>query len=230
MIQNDFASTGKGVRKVDIMKKFTIILLAVLCAASLSPAAGKITFGFKAGMIGANMATADTEVEWSSKWSITGGAFVCFALSDMFAVQTEVLYSLKGAQYSLSDGTTTLTASVTAPYIDVPLLLKVFLPTGSAGGVRPVLFAGPYIGFKAGAGKFKTDIVYGGQHDTAEETLTNLKSTDFGFVLGAGAEFPLDTMKILLDVRWGTSLSTISTEGDDTKNKVWTFLLGISFN
>jgi hypothetical protein len=212
------------------MKKFTIILIAVLWAASLSPAAGKITFGVKAGMMSANMFTTNTDVEWSSKWGITGGAFVCFALSDMFTIQPEVLYSPKGAQYSLSDGTTTLNASVIAPYIDVPLLLKVYLPTGSSEGVRPTVFAGPYIGFKAGAGKFKTDIVYSGQHDTSEDTLTNLKSTDFGFVLGAGAEFPLDTMKIMIDFRWGTSLSTISTEGDNTKNKVWTFLLGLSFN
>jgi Outer membrane protein beta-barrel domain len=212
------------------MRKLTLTLFAVLCAASLSPAAGKITFGVKAGMLSANMLTASTDVAWSAKWGITGGAFVSFALSDMFAIQPEVLYSPKGAQYSVTDGTTTITATVFAPYIDVPLLLKVFLPTGSSEGVRPVVFAGPYIGFKAGTGKLKTDIVYSGQHDTSEETLTNLKSTDFGVVLGAGAEFPLDTMKILLDVRWGTSLSTISTEGDNTKNKVWTFLLGLSFN
>jgi hypothetical protein len=36
-------------------------------------------------------------------------------------------------------------------------------------------------------------------------------------------------MKISLDVRWATSLATISKEVDDTRNKVWTFLLGISF-
>ena len=212
------------------MKKLTLTLLAVLCATSLSPAAGKITFGVKAGMLSANMLTASTDVAWSAKWGITGGAFVSFALSDMFAVQTEVLYSPKGAQYSLTDGTTTITATVFAPYIDVPILLKVFLPTGSSEGVRPVVFAGPYIGFKVGKGKLKEDVDYSGQHNTSEETLPNLKSIDFGVVLGAGAEFPLDTMKILLDIRWGTSLQTISSTGDDTKNKVWTFLLGLSFN
>ena len=220
----------KGVCKVDPMKKLTLTVLAVLCAASLVPAAGKLTFGVKAGMISANMLTADNEVQWTAKWGIMGGAFACFALSDMFAVQTEVLYSPKGARYTLTDGTTTLTATVVAPYIDIPLLLKFFLPTGSSEGVRPVVFAGPYIAFKAGAGKFKTDIAYSGQHDVSEDTLTNLKGTDFGFVLGVGAEFPLNTMKITIDVRWGKSLSTISTEGDNTKNKVWTFLLGFSFN
>jgi hypothetical protein len=212
------------------MKKFAMILLAVLCAASLSPAAGKLAFGVKAGMTGANMTTVGDDVPWSAKWGITGGAFVCFSLSDIFAVQAEILYSPKGAKYSLSDGTTTLNATVTAPYIDVPLLLKVFLPTGLSEGVRPVVFAGPYIGFKAGTGRFTTDIIYSGQHDPHEYPLTNLKGTDFGFVLGAGIEIPLATLKIVLDARWGTSLSTISTEGDDTKNKAWTFLLGISFN
>lgn len=223
------ANGRKGVRKVDIMKKITIILLGVLCAASLSPAAGKITFGVKAGMISSNMATADTEVEWSSKWGITGGVFACFALSDMFAVQPEILYSPMGAQYALSDGTTTLSLTATAPYVTVPLLLKFYLPTGASGGVKPAVFAGPYLGFKAGKGKIVYDEVYSGQHHITEDSWTVVNSSDFGFVLGAGLEFPLETAKITLDARWGTSLSTIS-KTEDTKYKFWTFLLGYSFN
>jgi len=211
------------------MKKLPLTLLAVLCAASLSPAAGRLTFGVKAGMIGANMLTADTEVQWSAKWGITGGAFVCFSLSDMFAIQPEVLYSPKGAQYSLTDGTSTFSLIAVASYIDVPFLLKFFLPTGSSEGVKPTVFAGPYVGFKVGKGKIKYDSVYSSQHQTSEDSWDAVKNLDFGVVLGAGAEFPLETMKITLDVRWGTSLSTIS-KTEDTKHKVWTFLLGISFN
>jgi hypothetical protein len=211
------------------MKKIAIIALAVLCAASFSTAAGRISFGIKAGMNRANMVTTDADFEWSARWMPAGGAFLRFSLSDYFCIQPEVLYSPKGAQYEMTDGTTTITAKVSAPYIDVPILLMLLLPTGTSDGVRPFVFAGPYIGFKAGAGKMKTDITYGGQTDTSEDTLTSLKSTDFGFVLGAGVEFPLDSMKISLDVRWATSLATISKEVDDTRNKVWTFLLGISF-
>ena len=212
------------------MKKIAIIILAVLWAASLSPAGGKITFGVKAGSISANMPAADTAVEWSAKWGITGGAFACFVLDDVFSIQPEILYSPKGARHSDSNGASTTTLSVSAPYIDVPVLLKAFLPLGSTEGLRPTVFAGPYFGFKAGKGKYQEDVGGGGQHSTSEVPLTNLKGVDFGVVLGAGAEFPVGGMRFTFDIRWGTSLPTISSAGDNLKNKAWSFLLGLSFS
>ncbi len=176
------------------------------------------------------MPTADTDIAWSAKWGVAGGAFACFALSDMFAVQPEILYSPKGARHFDSNGADTTTLSVSAPYIDVPVLLKVFLPIGSTEGIRPTVFAGPYFGIKTGKGSFKHDIVVSGQANTSEEPLDNLKGIDFGVVLGAGAEFPMGAMKFMFDVRWGTSLPTISSTGDNLKNKAWTFLLGLSFS
>jgi hypothetical protein len=212
------------------MKKAALILLAVLAAASVSAAAGRITFGLKAGVNSANMVTADADVAWSARWLPVGGAFVCFSLGDSLFIQPELLYSPKGAQLTETDGTTTFAETVFAPYIDVPILVKFLIPTGSDGGLKPCLFAGPYLGFKVGSGTMTTEATTGGQTDTSEDSLTSLKSTDFGIVLGAGVELPVATMKISFDIRWATSLSTISTEGDVTKNKVWTFLVGVAFN
>ena len=211
-------------------KKIACLLAAVLAVASMSAAAGRFAFGLKAGIISANMVTADTDLEWSAVWRPTGGAFVTIPLSEWFYIQPEVIYASKGATYSLTDGTTIFTATVAAPYVDIPILLKMYLPTGSSDGFRPNLFAGPYLGFKAGPGKMKMDITYGGQSDSSEEALTSLKKTDFGVVLGAGVDMPMGRTMLTFDIRWTSSLSTISTEGDDTKNKGWTFLLGIAFN
>ena len=151
-------------------------------------------------------------------------------MSDSFFIQPELLYSPKGAQLTETDGTTTTTTTMFAPYIDIPVLLKYLIPTGTAGGLRPYLFAGPYLGFKAGSGTMTIETADGGETSTTEYTLTDLKGTDLGFVLGAGVELPLDGMKISLDVRWTTSFSTISTTSDTIKNKVWTFLVGVAFN
>jgi hypothetical protein len=224
MERRNGASEGKQ------MKKIGLIVLAVLGTASLAAAADRISFGLKAGLNSAVMVTADADTAWSARWLPVGGAFVCFSLSDALALQAELLYSPKGALNTQTDETTIITTTVFAPYIDIPVLLKYLIPTGSAGGLKPCLFAGPYLGFKAGAGTLTIETVGGGETSTTEDALADLKGTDFGFVLGAGVELPLDRMRISLDVRWTTSLSTISTAGDTTKNRVWSFLVGVAFN
>jgi hypothetical protein len=211
-------------------KKIAWVFAAVLAAASISAAEVKFSYGLKAGIMSANMVTSGADVEWSAVWRPAGGVFVNIPLGEWFSIQPELIYGSKGAKYSLTDGTTIFTATVAAPYIDLPVLLKMTLPTGSKDGVRPCLFAGPSLGFKIGDGKMKTDITYGGQSQTTEDPLTGLKGTDFGLVLGAGLEVPLGATRLTFDLRWATSLSTISNETDDTRNKVWTFLLGIAFN
>jgi hypothetical protein len=212
------------------MKKIGLIVLAVLGVALHATAADRISFGLKAGLNSATMVTADADTAWSARWLPVGGAFACFSLSDSLAIQLELLYSPKGALNTQTDGTTTTTATMFAPYIDIPVLLKYLIPTGSTSGLKPCLFAGPYLAFKAGAGTMTIETVDGGETSTTEDALTDLKGTDFGFVLGAGVELPLDSMRISLDVRWTTSLSTISTTPDTVKNKVWTFLIGVAFN
>jgi hypothetical protein len=212
------------------LKKIASVFAAVLAVASMSAAAGRFSFGLKAGIMSAKMVTADTDLVWSAVWRPVGGFFVTIPLGEWFYIQPELIYASKGATYSLTDGTTIFTATVAAPYVDIPILLKMYLPTGSGDGLRPNVYAGPYLGFKAGTGKMKMDVTYGGQSTTSEEALTSLKKTDFGIILGAGVDFPMGSTLLTIDVRWGTSLSTISTEGDDTRNKAWTFLLGFAFN
>jgi hypothetical protein len=98
----------------------------------------------------------------------------------------------------------------------------------SPGGAKPFLFAGPVLALKlSGKGKFE----YGAESD--EEDIEDMKSTDFGLVIGAGVDFGLGvpgTGKMTLDVRYSLGLSTISDfEGEDIKNGVFSLMVGFSF-
>lgn len=62
--------------------------------------------------------------------------------------------------------------------------------------------------------------------------MLDVKSTDFGAVLGAGLEYGLGTTAILVDGRLGLGLTSIAdSEGFDfdVKNRVFSLLIGVSF-
>jgi len=100
----------------------------------------------------------------------------------------------------------------------------------SPGGVKPCLFAGPVLALKL-SGKMKAE--YAGESEEEDIEDEDMKSTDFGLVIGAGLDFGLGAPgmgKLTVDIRYSLGLSTISTfEGDDVKNGVFSLMVGFSF-
>ena len=149
------------------MKK-TIFTLALL--AGLSDAAqaqhSNVSLGLKAGgayssFVGAQSGNA------SGLLGFQVGAFANLGLSDMVALQPEVLYSQKGAKATsiLGDYSTRL------QYIDVPLAIHV-----NADGL--FFEAGPQIGFLLAA-----DNKYGAFSNDVKSTFDDI---DFGYLAGLG--------------------------------------------
>ncbi|TGD56782.1 porin family protein [Flavobacterium humi] len=161
-------------------------------------------FGVKAGLNLANL-TGDLD-DTSMKASFHVGGFAEIKISDKFAVQPEVLYSVQGADV---DGGT-----YEFSYINVPIMAKFFpIPQLS-------LEAGPQVGFLTSA-KGKPDD--GPDIDVKDF----LKSTDFGINLGAGYNF---TDHFSAGLRYNFGLSNISDEdGGDIKNSVLSLSVGYSF-
>ncbi|MCX6573471.1 MAG: porin family protein, partial [Candidatus Aminicenantes bacterium] len=133
------------------MKKLTIVLVIAAVIGLLAlpqPAAAGVQFGIKAG---GNMAKPtgsdvdDIEGTLKTKVGFVGGIFISFNLSKSFYIQTEVLYTMKGATYEYTDVDETVQETLYGDYIEIPLLLKLkFL----SSGIQPFIFAGPYVGFK----------------------------------------------------------------------------------
>jgi len=203
------------------MKKLMFGLMLgsiMLCVASSLFAEG-MTFGVKGGL---NMAkvTGDDVEEADWKMGGVGGVFLTYAISEIFSVQPELLFSMKGSKETFAD----TTYSYKVNYIEIPLLAKVYLPT--EGKIKPHLFAGPAIGILLSA---KATSDPGDEEiDFKDET----KSTDFGFLAGAGVEYKMESGSVLFDVRYEVGLTTIDKgdgEAADIKNSAISFMAGYGF-
>ena len=207
------------------MKRLLTVLLIAAFAGLLvlpQPAAADIQFGIKAG---GNMAkptgldAQDPLATLKSKVGFMGGIFLAFNFGRVVTIQSEVLYTMKGATYMALDDS--YTDKLYADYIEVPLLLKLKLPLPV---VQPFVFAGPTVGFK-----LSEKLESNGEEIPLTEAL--LKNNDYGAIFGAGLNLGRNFM---LDVRYSLGMQkVISTfEGEvqpDFKNGVWSATLGIAF-
>ena len=207
------------------MKRLTTVLVIAVFAGLLTlpqPARADVQFGIKAG---GNMArptgldAQDPLATLKNKVGFNGGLFLAFNFGRVVTIQWEVLYTMKGATYVALDDS--YTDKLYADYIEVPLLLKLRLPTPV---IQPFVFAGPTVGFKLQE-KFETD----GEEVPLTENL--LKNNDYGAIFGAGLNLGRNFM---VDVRYSLGMQKVisTVEGEvqpDFKNGVWSASIGIAF-
>ena len=205
------------------MKKLFTVLFALLAFTSLSFA--QMQIGPKAGLNISNI-HGDDAGSPDSKTGFGGGFFFMYQFSNMFAVQPEVYYSMKGAKEKEDIEGETADFTVSLDYIEVPLLLKLIIPI-QGSSVHPAVFAGPAVGFNTTA---KGKIEYAGE--SYEEDLENIKSTEFSLVFGGGVGFPVGNNELGFDVRYNLGLTTIDDSADaaDVKNNVINFNVYFGFS
>ena len=161
-----------------------------------------------------------------SKLGYCLGGYVTYNINKIFAIQPEVLYTMKGAAYKEEIGGEILKVWINLTYLEIPVLAKITVP--SLGTFNPVLFAGPVLALKL-SGKLKREL----EGTTTEVDVENMKGIDFGLVFGAGIDLGLETLgmgKLALDLRYTLGLTTISEfADDDVKNGVFSLMVGVSF-
>ena len=203
------------------MKKFMFMLmLAATMTFAASPLyAEGMMFGVKAGLNLANAMGDDAE-ETSMKIGAVGGVFMCYDITEIFALQPELLFTMKGAKYD--EGDTTMSWKLN--YIEIPVLLRVNLPT--EGKIKPMLYAGPALGILMSA------------KDEDEDIKDYLKTMDIGVVAGAGVAYQLEKGAISFEARYEVGMSTVYDLSDeeleghdqpDVKNGVISFMVGYGF-
>ena len=218
-------------RLIKIIVTGALALMFLLPNSSL---ASGIKAGLKIGISSAKLSGDDVGdledllgEDLKSRIGFSVGGFITFNISEMFAIQPEVLYTMKGLRYEEEMFGETLKIWMKLDYLEIPLLVKIIFP--SPGGVNPYLFAGPAVAIKVSA-KVKAEIAGESEEEPIEE---GLKSTDFGLVIGAGADFGLGALgkgTLSVDIRYSLGLSTISDfEGDDVKNGAFSLMVGFSF-
>ncbi len=213
------------------MKKLTMALVIGAFVGMLAlpqTAAADVKFGIKGG---ANMANvngalineikADPDATVKQKIGFCAGIFVELNFGRILTIQPEILYTLKGSQIDYTDGELTGTEKLQFDYIEIPLLLKLRLPTGS---LHPFIFAGPAIGFN-----LSSKIKWIEDGESGEETIEDFKKVDYSAVFGGGLQLG---SSIHLDVRYTLGLQKLIDDGVDAldiKNGVISATIGLAF-
>ncbi len=186
------------------MKRVFLSIAIITISITMVNAQSGTSFGIKGGITASNLkfSGSGVNVTFDSKIGFYGGVFAEIGVSDNFAVQPELLYSLLGAK---SQGET-----LNLSYVSVPVLAK-YLKDGLS------IVAGPQISIlvsaqdKSGGGDIKDQF----------------KSTEIAGVIGAG----YTTLSGFgFDARYQLGLSDIAkdTEGDG-KIKSNAFMFGIHY-
>ncbi len=243
------------------MKKIFALGLAVILVSALTARANEITFGIRGGlnistltgddadMLGLPLDDLTLEPTEYSPEPIVGlsiGGFINIPLNDTLSFQPEILYTQKGAKYDLSYTDTYDWAGSTIEenleqefveklsYLEFPLLLKATF--SEEGKLRPILYAGPSIGFNVSA-RLEYDIEYiekvdgvidplESYSDSGDEDLDDISSVELGLTIGGGFEINNFT----IDARYNMGLTSLDDGGDfDVKNSVISILAGYRF-
>ena len=146
---------------------------------------------------------------------IMAGVLLVAPVTPIFAIQPELLYTMKGAKFNDAGVTGTLKMN----YIEIPVLARFDVP--SSGGVRPFFYVGPSVSFKVSC---DVTAEFQGQSESAscdDPTLgeANVKSVDYGAIVGAGLAFDVSGRAFTLGARYDHSLAKIS-DNSDIKHRV----------
>ncbi|OGX88957.1 porin family protein [Hymenobacter coccineus] len=164
------------------MKK-TLLATALLAVTAAAAQAQSPSFGIKAGASLTNMVgDGTTGFDYKNKFGFHGGFVANLPLSDVFSIQPELLYSMKGYKISGVDPFGDLdNRRETLHYIDVPVLARI-----NAGGL--FFEAGPQFGYLV-ATKFTRD---GNANYPAgsSNNRDSYKAIDFGYAAGLGYQLP----------------------------------------
>jgi len=201
------------------MKKLIVTVIALSLFVGLTgifaqtATTGIIGKGVKVGLNMAKASGGDAPDDSKMYMGFAVGGFMTYAFSDMFAVQPELQYTMKGNKVEVGDETYKTKLS----YIEIPILAKVMLSGGEK--IKPSFYAGPGIGFLMSA------------KNEDEDIKDYMKSTDLGLIGGVGVDYLMGAHKITFDLRYEAGLTKLDdTEAKaDIKNSCISILVGMGF-
>jgi len=174
------------------MKKLIFIAFLFMLGVTVANAQG-VRFGAKAG-VNFSGANGDDVPDVSSRTGLNIGAVVNFELSELFAIQPEVTYSMRG----FKDGD----FEIKVDYVDIPIMADVTIAEGLS------LQGGPIIGVNVTA--------------TAEDTssgiegdIEDISTLNIGAGIGAQYELP---MGLFFNLRYDMGFNDIIDNDFDAKN------------
>ena len=212
------------------MKNLILCAVALISGLTIAQAQSDskaVQLGVKGGLNSSTI-SADDIGELKSRTSFNAGLVAEIPISERVSFQPEVFYSGQGFDIQENDQDnifdTDDNVEYQLDYIQVPLLLKVYLVEGLS------VEAGPQFGFK-----IHEEIDFEPNNDGGDIEIdsndSNVKDLDTGIALGTAYKFDNG---FFLSGRYTFGLTNIFEDGTafenvDAKNNVWQFGLGFMF-
>jgi len=193
------------------------------------------SFGIKGGLNISNIQGED----WGESDPLVGGCvglFTTIGVNDVFSLQAEALYTMKGAKTDYSPYFLLIEKDV-LNYIEFPFLAKFTLPNES--NVHLSLLSGLSFGFLLGTKyEFKgvdailvANMLGVNTEGSFEDLGLNTSPFEIGLVFGVGISCDLTKGAFIVDVRYNVGMTDILdiTPEFDAKNGVFSIMTGYAF-
>ncbi|MCH7774207.1 MAG: PorT family protein [Bacteroidetes bacterium] len=216
------------------MKKRGTVLIMLAALLFMTNGIAQVQLGLQAGANFADVTNfptpfieevseIDIDVETSMKTGFMFGGMLFYSFSPILGLQFEPAFVQKGAKVDISatlEGVTLKAeGTVTANYIDIPVLLKASF---GKGPVKPYLLAGASVAFRIGDTMLEIDeATINGQDVTSQipsderEQKVEVKSSDFILNFGGGVIIPLGQVNIFIEGQYNLGLTDVNDEPDD---------------
>ena len=203
------------------------VLVTALLMTVPTVVAGQATIGLRGGLSVATLG-GDDAGNVDSRAALNIGGFVKLPLPGVLGMQLGAGFAMKGAEETEQG----VEVKLDVDYIEIPILLTLSPPT--TGNVGFNFFIGPALGFKTGcnASFGQAGVRVSVDCDDPQFDVP-LKSVDLGAMVGAGLDIGLTgNVSVVLEGFYNLGLTKIDDSGvdDDTKNRAFSILAGLSFS
>lgn len=199
------------------MKRFKIFLVTtfLISFSSSFTFAQFSSIGIKAGL---NLSKLDSENHYgnyvnygnSYRSGMNIGLFTEINSSDNFLMHAEIIYSMRGSEFIIEENNLPTYAPFPhkviykLDYLEIPLLFQYSFLTQSR--ILPKIFLGPVVSFILNS-KIET---FDEDNSLGEYDNNRIKSTEFGIIIGVGADYNLSPGKIIIDMRYQYGLTNLN--------------------
>ena len=151
-------------------------------------------------------------------------------IADMFVIQPEFLFAMKGIKSEMEESGMSLTSTFRLNYLEIPLLLKFNIPAGDV--LIPNVYVGPALAINLSAKVTNEadpeELLQLSGLDDEIDMKDDTKAVDFGLAMGGGLDIKAGPGRVIIDIRYTLGFLIIDdTETEaDMKNGALSFIVG----
>lgn len=218
-----------GLTMIKNISFYAVLMVLLTFSSTMGQEAPADTVQYNYGIkIGLNFAkfTGEGSEDFNTATGLHFGGLVRRYFNDNIYAQTEFILSEKGGITPSQIDSVSLDVTLSLSYFEIPLLIGYDFMNASNNSLHPVIYGGPFLAIKS-----KSTIRGDFEDQHTELDYEDVKTFDYGFVLGGSMEFAIKDYRVVLDVRLVQSVLAFDESSDnlDLRNSSIVGTVGFMF-